>query len=179
MDKQQVYFYEAQSFRVWWVWVIVLGVSGFFVGAVVRQVLLGYPVGSNPSPDGVLIIAALLSLVLVALFWFMRLETRIEADGIHTRFFPFARFKRRVWGRIQHLRIRRYSPIGEYGGWGIRGFGSNRALNVSGNVGLQLRDVSGNRLLIGTRQPHELDAALRQIPALSGIYSPLSSDFDE
>ncbi len=179
MDNNTLYFSEAQPFRMWWVWLIVLGISFFFVGAFVRQVLLGYPVGSNPSSDGVLIVGALLSLVLVALFWFMRLETHIGSEGIYTRFFSFIPFKKRSWGSIQELRIRRYSPVGEYGGWGIRGFGSNRALNVSGNIGLQIWTVSGNRLLIGTKQPQAMDEALRQIPILSGVYLPLSPDFNE
>lgn len=112
MDNDTLYFSEAQPFRMWWVWLIVLGISFFFVGAFVRQVLLGYPVGSNPSSDGVLIVGALLSLVLVALFWFMRLETHIGSEGIYTRFFSFIPFKKRSWGSIQELRIRRYSPIG-------------------------------------------------------------------
>lgn len=179
MDKHTPLFYEVQRFRAWWIWLIVLGISGYFFLATVRQVFIEHPIGTNPSLNEVPVTAFVLSLALVALLWFMRLETRIMADGIYTRFFPFARFKKRSWNDIQRLHIRKYRPLIEYGGWGIRGLGDNRALNVSGNIGLQTRMASGKRMLIGTKQPQAMDAAVRQIPALSDIYLPLTPDFDE
>lgn len=179
MNKSNLFFYEKQPFRVWWIWLIILGISGFFIAATVRQVAFANPVGTNPSPDTHLVIASALSLALIALFGLMRLETRIMADGVYTRFFSFVPFKKRAWDDIQQLRIRRYRPILEYGGWGIRGWGDNRALNVSGNIGLRIRMVSGDRMLIGTKQPQAMNEALRQLPALAGIYSPLTPDFDE
>ncbi|MES2389410.1 MAG: hypothetical protein V4543_15515, partial [Bacteroidota bacterium] len=59
--------------------------------------------------------------------------------------------------------IRTYSPMGEYGGWGIR-YGINKGwlYNVSGNMGLQLELLDGKKVLIGTRKPDEIIAALRK-----------------
>jgi hypothetical protein len=56
---------------------------------------------------------------------------------------------------------RTYSPVLEFGGWGIRVGGGGMAYNVSGNEGVQLVLKSGRRVLIGTRQPDVLMSALR------------------
>ena len=53
-----------------------------------------------------------------------------------------------------------YSPITEYGGWGIRGIPSNSALNARGNRGVRLTLRSGKRLLIGSQNAEALAAAL-------------------
>ncbi|MGI4862562.1 MAG: hypothetical protein ACRYFZ_01470 [Janthinobacterium lividum] len=65
---------------------------------------------------------------------------------------------------------RTYSPLGDYGGWGIRGLPSNLAYNVWGQAGLQLIFQSGNKLLLGTQQPEELRKVLvaLQIAAPTG-----------
>ena len=53
----------------------------------------------------------------------------------------------------------------EYGGWGLRYgfFGKGRALNVSGNTGLQIEFNNGKRLLIGTNKPRELKEVLTKL----------------
>ena len=53
-----------------------------------------------------------------------------------------------------------YSPIADYGGWGIRGFGSSVALNARGNQGVRLTLRDGRRILVGSQRPGELAAAL-------------------
>ena len=61
--------------------------------------------------------------------------------------------------------VREYSPIAEYGGWGLRGgfFGKGSALNVSGNKGLQLELKNNKKILIGTNKPKELSETLSKI----------------
>ena len=46
-----------------------------------------------------------------------------------------------------------YSPITEYGGWGIRGWGRNTALNARGNRGVRLTLQNGSHVLIGSQRP--------------------------
>jgi len=60
--------------------------------------------------------------------------------------------------------VRKYKPLLEYGGYGIRGFGNNRALNISGNTGLQLVFKDGRKLLIGTKKGHEMIEMLNSRP---------------
>jgi hypothetical protein len=98
----------------------------------------------------------LLTLSVTILFLVLRLETTIRVNGIYVRFFPFHQASRYYsWDTIRQLYVRQYNPIGEFGGWGIRGFGKNRAFNVSGNTGIQLVLQNGSRILIGTNKGNE------------------------
>ncbi len=54
-----------------------------------------------------------------------------------------------------------YSPIAEYGGWGIRSWGRNVALNARGSRGVRLTLQDGRRVLVGSQRPDSLTEALR------------------
>ena len=58
--------------------------------------------------------------------------------------------------------MRTYSPITEYGGWGIKWGSGGKAYNVSGNRGVQQEFTDGKRLLIGSQKPEQLDSAIAQ-----------------
>ena len=64
--------------------------------------------------------------------------------------------------------VRQYSPIIEYGGWGLRFgiFGKGTAFNVSGNKGLQLEFINNKKLLIGTNKPDALTETLIKLGRL-------------
>jgi hypothetical protein len=152
-----ILFSEKQRFNQWWLWAIILvacvmPVWQFYWTIIENQVVL-----SDPTEYIGLMIMALI----LILFLCNRLDTEIRQDGIYIRFIPFI-CKQRVypWESIEKIYTRRYHPIGEFGGWGIRGFGKNRALNVSGNQGLQIVFKDGRRLLIGTRKPDEIKSVL-------------------
>jgi hypothetical protein len=52
------------------------------------------------------------------------------------------------WEEIEKISVREYSPLFEYGGWGIRRGKSGRAYNVKGNIGLQLVLKNGKKILL-------------------------------
>ena len=96
-------------------------------------------------------------LVTISFIFFFKLKTRIDEKGIHYQFLPF-HFKYRTitWPEIKTAVVRTYDPIGEYGGWGIKG-GSlwnkekGKCVNISGDIGIQLQLKNGKKLLIGTQ----------------------------
>ncbi len=93
-----------------------------------------------------------------------RLDTVIKTDGIYIRFFPFHRtFRFYAWETLAKCYVREYSPIGEYGGWGLRYSmsGKGKAYNFSGSKGLQLEFFNGDKLLLGTRKPEEITTILQ------------------
>ncbi len=53
-----------------------------------------------------------------------------------------------------------YSPIADYGGWGIKWGRGGLALNARGNRGVRLTLRDGRRVLVGSQRPGELAAAL-------------------
>jgi hypothetical protein len=156
---QGIIFKEKQQFRQWWLWLILLVVVANSIWITVRE----FSSASAFSIENTLI-PLLLLLLPLGLFGFVfsiRLDTEIKNDGIYVRFFPVhKKFRFYPWSDIEQIYVRKYSPIGEYGGWGIRGLGKNRALNISGDEGMQLILINGKKLLIGTRKPEEIKAAL-------------------
>ena len=96
------------------------------------------------------------------------LRTWITKDGVFVKVFPFLfRYKFFPWDIISKAYIRKYNPVWEYGGWGIKykNFWNFRSIvyNVSGNIGLQLELTTGKRVLIGTRKPVEMEEVLRKL----------------
>ncbi|MDG1660955.1 MAG: hypothetical protein P8H40_06215 [Winogradskyella sp.] len=100
------------------------------------------------------------------LIFLFKLTTRIDEKGIHYKFFPFhLKFKTVVWNDIENAYIRTYDAISEYGGWGIRGGtlwykAKGKAINISGNIGIQLKLKDGKKLLIGTNKKEQAQDVL-------------------
>ena len=105
----------------------------------------------------------IISLVVV-LFIFMKLETRVDEKGIYYQFFPFS-FKLKLipWNTIHKCHLRKYNAIFEYGGWGLKFSFSGKngkAFTTKGSIGLQLILKNGKKILIGTQKKEELQRTL-------------------
>jgi hypothetical protein len=159
MMKDYQRFSETQKFRQWWLWFIFAGIKGLMGFFIITQVLFGEPFGDSIVDNAALLIGFLFMLILSLLFFIMKLETRISDSGIAVRFYPLQlKFRNYRWEDLEEAYLREYSPIAEYGGWGIRYsfVGKGKALNVSGRMGLQLVFKDGRRLLIGTSKPEDI-----------------------
>ncbi|SEL21885.1 hypothetical protein SAMN04487910_2054 [Aquimarina amphilecti] len=155
-----IHFSEKQKFSQSWLWILIL-ISG------IAPIL--YLFNSKDIEITTLIIVICSFALVILIFALMKLETIIKNDGIYIRFFPFhIKFTQYNWDTVKQLSIRKYDPIYEYGGWGIRmSFGGKgKAYNVSGNTGLQLEFRNNKKLLIGTNKPDELSEALKKIGKL-------------
>ncbi len=144
---------------------MLLGINGLLLAGVFYQVVAGRPFWSKPLSNTGLLVVAGGVVLLTILFRSFRLETVLKTEGIYVRFVPFhskARFY--PWDSLSRCYLREYSPLKEYGGWGIRygPFGKGTAFNVSGNKGLQLETTTGKKILIGTRQPAAIAAVLEK-----------------
>ena len=160
-------FSEKQRFRQWWLWTLIIGLNAITLGIILTQIIGGEPVGNRPA--GILFHALNFAIIMgtTLLFLSFRLETMITREAIQVRFFPFHRkYKIYSWDMIRKAYTREYRPMTEYGGWGIRGFGGNRALNVSGKHGLQLDFTDGKKLLIGTQKAAEIELVLKKLGKL-------------
>ena len=147
---------------------ILFGVTGVAIFSLCKQIIDQEYSGAKPG-DIALFMLTGITLMFIPLFLTCRLETIIKKDGIYVRFFPFhLKFRRYYWDSITRAYVRQYSPLMEYGGWGLRFgiFGRGTAFNVSGNKGLQLEFPDHKRLLIGTNKPHELTEALKKLGQL-------------
>lgn len=134
--------------------------------------IIGIALGKNQSEQGTpMLISSVVVVFVAVLFYFTKLETRLDETGITIRFFPFQRVYYYVkWEELESVQVRKYKPIMEYGGWGLRySFRNGKAYNISGNQGLQLVLKSGKKFLIGTQKHTELAQFLTQLKAENQI----------
>ncbi len=164
-------FKESQRFNQWWL--ILFGLLIF--------VIIGFSFSKEISDSGnnlnnEQLISMLLSggliLVVFLLIIFIRLKTKIDENGISYQMTPF-HLKPRIisWSELSKCYVRKYAPISEYGGWGIRGFqrkgfwdfrNRGMAYNIKGDMGIQLKFKDEGKLLIGTQDPEKAKIVIQK-----------------
>ena len=97
-------------------------------------------------------------LLLVALLSF-RMSTRVDSQAVTVRL-GFLTTARLPLTDIVRAEAVVYRPVGDYGGWGIRGTRKRRALNARGNRGVLIVRTDGSTVLVGSQRPRELLNAL-------------------
>lgn len=167
----KVLFKEEQQFRQWW-WIVLILCATIpamvmTIYALYQQTVRGIQVGDSPAPNGVLIVVLIFLSIMLWGYFKLKLEVWIDQNGIHYRFFPLIRKNRLISkAEIERFEIRKYNPIVDYGGWGVRrGFGRKwqKAYNVSGNIGLQLYLTNGKKVLFGTQRSQAIMYAMDEI----------------
>jgi len=162
--NDELLFSEKQKFTQWWLWLVLIGLDMLFISEIIRYFQGELQAGNNPFSNLSVFTSLVIMLLVTLIFLCFKLDTQITRKGIQVRFFPFHfQYRFFTWEDISGAYVRKYNPLLEYGGWGLRGVGKNRAFNVSGNKGLQLEFSDGRKLLIGTRKQDELTAALKKL----------------
>jgi len=148
------YFREVQPLRQQRLFVVILSVVAVIV-------LLSLLSSGASTPLGAVIALGSLGLV-AALILAASLETTVDRDVI-TVAFHFLWPKRRI--RISEVRkaeATKYSPLLDYGGYGVRLGFRGWAFNVRGDEGVFVETNDGSRLMIGSQRPRELEAAIER-----------------
>ncbi|XZF14796.1 hypothetical protein ACTHGU_01550 [Chitinophagaceae bacterium MMS25-I14] len=150
-------FQEIQRFRQGWLWVIVIIIAA---GVASPAYLPAF--NKQPVPFYISVLLIIIPLLVMFLLFMMRLETEITEEGISFFYFPLIKKKLIPWSQIETVFVRKYHPVMEYGGWGIRYSTAKRgrALNTSGNIGIQIVFKDKKRLLLGTQKPEEAAAVI-------------------
>ena len=92
-------------------------------------------------------------------------ESRVEVseDGLKYQFFPFhIKVYEIRFADIDSFKELIYSPLKDYGGWGMKYSFSGTAYNVSGNKGVKIFLKNGKKVLFGTQKPHKFFEALNK-----------------
>jgi uncharacterized protein YlzI (FlbEa/FlbD family) len=70
------------------------------------------------------------------------------------------------WQETETAHVRKYNPIGEYGGWCIKGGllwnkEKGKCVNITGAISIQIVLKNGKKLLIGTKKKEEVNNVLK------------------
>ncbi|GAA0246765.1 hypothetical protein ACFFQF_05680 [Haladaptatus pallidirubidus] len=164
-------FREAQRFRQGWLWALLI-FSTIPVGLLVFVVTINEADGF--TRDALTTLATVTVALIAPLILFHRAElvTEVREDGLYCKFFPFhLRFRRIPFSEITRFERVSYSPMRDYGGWGIR-FGLSLSLRgiswdekgaayiVSGNEGVRIERKGERPLLVGSQRADELRRAI-------------------
>lgn len=148
-------FREEQNFRKWWHFIIagfpIIIVSLLFL---LTQFNLVETKNNQKEPLFFLILIVFLILVFVW-FLFLKLETSINHEGITVNYRGIPFCKRNIkWAEIETISVITYSPLTDYGGWGVRYSmsGNGWCYNVSGEYGIKLFTLNKKPFLIGTQK---------------------------
>ena len=157
-------FSETQYFRQKWLWAIIIFFPVFSLYGIYEQIIMGNPIGDKPiSDDGLIWFTVLIGVGLPLLFYSIRLKTRVSEEGLHYQFFPIHLKERTIpYVDIESFKARKYSPLKEFGGWGIRFGFEGKAYNVSGEEGLQLVLKNERKVLFGSQKAKELEKAMKK-----------------
>jgi hypothetical protein len=164
MDGSNVpIFHEEQKFDIWLRWfiyILMAMAAGFSVFTL--KITEQSPLNS-PEMILAIVVGVGVSLAIAVLFALAKLETEVRSDGIYVRYKPFhIHFRRYAFVDLSEYYARRYKPILEYGGWGLRySLRNGRAFNINGNKGVQLVFKNGRKLLIGSQKTEDFEQAIR------------------
>jgi hypothetical protein len=139
-------FSEEQRFDQIWLWTI-MGI---------QLLIIMVPLALTGQSWWTMVITFLAMILSMVLLGSLKLNTWMDAEGVHYKMKLFHwRVRTILWDEIDQIQVRKYAPVKEYGGWGVRYGQSGRAYNVRGNYGIQIIKKDGKRVLIGTQKPEE------------------------
>lgn len=148
-------FKEVQTYRGTWLMFLILILELPMIILVAAVILSS----ESNSQEAIWIIPALL-LLMGTIFMFimsLRLELRIEPDEIKYRFIPFfSKWKSITREEIKEVQVISYSPISDYGGWGLKGNKTTKAYSILGDHGLLINHGQKKKIMIGTQKGKEL-----------------------
>ena len=164
-------FSETQYFRQKWLWIIILFFPAFSAYGIYEQIISGNVIGEKPMSDaGLIAFSIIVGIGLPLAFWSMKLKTRVSEKGLHYQFFPIHLKERLIaFEDIESFKARTYSPMKEFGGWGIRYGFESKAYNVSGEQGVQIVLKNERKVLFGSQNHKQLEKAMRQANKQQGI----------
>ena len=131
-----------------------------FIGVIIFQaaVMLGVSWLMHVSSDGKEPLEFLpgtigggVTLVIMIAMWQTRLKIWIDDKGLRLRMPPFHLFSERTirWNEVESVTIRKVSPFGEFGGWGIRwNLGKKMGYVWNGKQGIEVRLTNGKSVVV-------------------------------
>lgn len=149
MEGRVTYFHEEQSFRQWWLWLLIA------VAALPTLVVL-----TGGGGVALVVLPLVVLAAIVSLFAFARLAVDVDRDAITVAFHFLWPTRRIPVADVRRAYAVTYRPLIDYGGYGVRFGMKGMAYNVSGTEGVLVETADGSRVMIGSQRAKELEAAI-------------------
>ncbi len=152
--------YEERSWWSWWVHALIW--LTFLVALFPLFELANGNVGSREGamPLGVAVLCFSLGFGIPSLFYLLmgQLRTRVTGEEIDMRWGFAEVIKKKIpFEKIEGAEAVTYSPIREFGGWGIRvGGNKKKGWTIRGNRALVLNLKDGTRFYLGSDKPERI-----------------------
>lgn len=154
----KMYFSETQKFNQIWLWILLFFVASIPFYGVYKQSEVALEI-TFKSLFVEIAFSMCMSIGLLLLVYFIRLDTYIDAIAIRLHFFPFVK-KEFLREEIKEMEVLDYGFIG---GWGIRFWTKyGTVYNIKGTKGFRIVLKDGKKYLIGTQKPEKIEAYLRE-----------------
>ncbi|WP_026950877.1 hypothetical protein [Algoriphagus mannitolivorans] len=148
-------FKEVQTYRGTWLMYLILIIELpmlIVVGTVIWT--------SKPDSQEAIWVIPMIFLIMGSIFMFLmwiKLETRIDSSTIKYRYVPFfSKWKSIQKNDVKSIEVITYSPISDYGGWGLKGNSTTKAYSVLGDQGLLIDTGEKKKIMLGTQKAKEL-----------------------
>lgn len=169
-DPDGIFYHEEQPYRLPGLRVVLpvvlLLVAGFLVHDLWVRITAPGPVDVAGMLRGVVVPFLLMAAVAAFVAWVLgrgRMMTTVRDDGVHIRFEPFHRQGIVYpYEEIEHAAARRFHPLVEYGGWGIRWGWRGKAYLASGDEGVELSLRPRGSVMVGSQDAENLAAAIER-----------------
>lgn len=126
------------------------------------QVVLGHAWGKHPMSNGNVIGWTIFLWLIYVRLITVRLVTEVRPKELLVAMRGMWRSRRIRRESIQSVDILDHDPARDFGGYGIRTTRAGRAYLAGGGAGVRLNLASGEKVVIGSKRPNELAAALRR-----------------
>ncbi|MFH1050071.1 MAG: hypothetical protein V1779_03960 [bacterium] len=142
----------------------------FFIIGLIMQLRFGIEFGNKPMSDNALItctvLSAVFAILVFMLFKFSNLTIEVRFDGFYYKYFPFHLSIHKITqADVKSVTMRKFSALGEFGGWGIRyGFGKRgKGYIVSGQTGVQFILQNDKKVLFSTEEPEKMRISIEKV----------------
>jgi len=160
---QEKGFHEVQRLRhpaMVVLFVLLLGLLLMFLWACVQQIVFKIPFGGKPASNVFLIYNTVVLAGLWSALVFAKLDVRIDENGICYCWRLLQPRSRTIrWNEIDGLDM----PDHGFVGYGIKLTKWGKIISMGSRKGLRLYLHSGERIIIDTRKPEELEQYIRQL----------------
>jgi len=170
--EEELEFQERQRFKYWWIILLIMfPIIVMFISITIYQLSTGKPFGDKPMSDTMAIVTPILfvlfTAILTVIFYFMRLDTVINEEGVYERLFPNQlKFGFTPWDNISDACVIKMNPMLKFSALGNNnGLIGGKTYYLLGNKVLRLTLNNNKKIYIGTEQPEELTEFLEKLDA--------------